>query len=241
MKIIHLRHLRNRCVYCINAWQILTQFNETSFKSYFDLLVAPAIWTTCRDANRYFITTWKHTRFAVITQCVYVTFYIKHHVSLLLIITAPWMRLVQSTWIMPTTNVSDRRRAGNIVTMQRRSENVVVASSQKKIQINWITWKVSRHNIVIIHDCERMLNHHPRFLEIHCRRGGRSRGRKSHLTRSLVASEGWSLVRDHTNRKHCPSHKTWSYKMDGRWWGWSLDTGSTEYFLVEWDPSLLLI
>ena len=59
---------------------------------------------------------------------------------------------------------------------------------------------MSRHNIVIIHDWERMLNRHPRFLEIHSRRGGRSRGRKSHQTRSLVASEGWSLVRDRTNR-----------------------------------------
>ena len=68
-----------------------------------------------------------------------------------------------------------------------------------------------------------MLNRHPRFLEIHCRRGGRSRGRKSHLTRSLVASEGWSLVRDRTNRKHCPSPKIWSYKRDGRWCGWSFD------------------
>ena len=51
---------------------------------------------------------------------------------------------------------------------------------------------MSRHIIVIIHDWEPMLNRHPRFLEIHCRRGGRSRVRKSHLTRSLVASEGWS-------------------------------------------------
>ena len=34
-----------------------------------------------------------------------------------------------------------------------------------------------------------MLNRHPRFLEIPCRRGGRSWGRKSHLTRSLVTSE----------------------------------------------------
>ena len=51
---------------------------------------------------------------------------------------------------------------------------------------------MSRHIIVIIHDWERMLNRHPRFLEIHCRRGGRSRGRTSHLTRSLAASEGWS-------------------------------------------------
>ena len=102
-----------------------------------------------------------------------------------------------------------------------------VVAKIKEVQINWITWKVSRHNIVIIHDWERMLNRHPRFLEIHCRRGGRSRGRKSHLTRSLVASEGWSLVRDRTNRKQCPSHKTWSYKRDGRWWGWSFDRGST--------------
>ena len=38
-------------------------------------------------------------------------------------------------------------------------------------------------------------------------RCGRPRGRKFHLTRSLVASEGWSLVRDRTNRKHCPSHE----------------------------------
>ena len=141
------------------------------------------------------------------------------------------MQLVQSTWIRPTTNVSERRRAGNIVTMRRRFENVVVASSPKlkKVQINWITWKVSRHNIVIIHDWERMLNCHPRFLEIHYRRGGRLRGRKSHLTRSLVASEGWSLVRDRTNRKQCLSHKIWSYKRDGHWWGWSFDRGSTVY------------
>ena len=26
--------------------------------------------------------------------------------------------------------------------------------------------------------------------------------------------EGWSLVRDRTNRKHCPSHQIWSYKRD---------------------------
>ena len=78
-----------------------------------------------------------------------------------------------------------------------------------------------------------MLNCHPRFLEIHCRWGGRSRGRKAHLTRLLVAFEGWSLVRDRTNRKHCPSHKMWSYKRDGRWWGWSFDRGSTVvYFIV---------
>ena len=48
---------------------------------------------------------------------------------------------------------------------------------------------MSRHNIVIIYDWERMLNRHPRFLEIPCRRGGHSWGRKSHLTRSLVTSE----------------------------------------------------
>ena len=30
-----------------------------------------------------------------------------------------------------------------------------------------------------------------------------------------VVSEGWSLVRDRTSRKHCPSHKIWSYKRDG--------------------------
>ncbi len=40
---------------------------------------------------------------------------------------------------------------------------------------------------------------------------------KFHLTRSLVALEGWSSVRDCTNRKHCPSHEIWSYKRDGRW------------------------
>ena len=61
--------------------------------------------------------------------------------------------------------------------------------------------------VVIIHHWERMLNCHPRFFEIKCRRGGRSRGRKSNLTRSLVASEGWSSVRDRTNRKLCPSHE----------------------------------
>ena len=48
-------------------------------------------------------------------------------------------------------------------------------------------------------------------------RCGRPRRRKFHLTRSVVASEGWSLVRDRTNRKHCPSHEIWSYKRDGRW------------------------
>ena len=39
-------------------------------------------------------------------------------------------------------------------------------------------------------------------------------GEKHFATRSLVTSEGWSLVRDRTNRKHCPSHKIWSYKRD---------------------------
>ena len=38
-----------------------------------------------------------------------------------------------------------------------------------------------------------------------------------YVTRSLDASDGWSLVRDRTNRKYCPSHKMWSYKRDGRW------------------------
>ena len=113
-----------------------------------------------------------YTSLSYSRQCVYATFYIKHHVALPLMIPAPRMRLVQSTGIRPTTNVSERRRVGN---------------------------------------------RHRRFLEIKCRRGGRSRGRISHLSRSLVASEGWSLVRDRTNRKHCPSHKIWSYKRDGRW------------------------
>ena len=58
-------------------------------------------------------------------------------------------------------------------------------------------------------------------------RCGRPRGRTFHLTRSLVALEGWSSVRDRINRKHCPSNKIWSYKRDGRWWGWSFDRGST--------------
>ena len=39
----------------------------------------------------------KRQVFVVIRQCVYVIFYIKHHVALPLIITAPRMRLVQST------------------------------------------------------------------------------------------------------------------------------------------------
>ena len=37
-------------------------------------------------------------------------------------------------------------------------------------------------------------------------------------------------VRAHvcTYRKHCPSHKIWSYnRMYGRWWGWSFDRVST--------------
>ena len=44
-------------------------------------------------------------------------------------------------------------------------------------------------------------------------RYGRPRGRQFHLTRSLVALGGWSLVRDRTNRKHCPSHEIWSHTM----------------------------
>ncbi len=55
-------------------------------------------------------------------------------------------------------------------------------------------------------------------------RCGRLRGRKFHLTRSLVTSEGWSLVGDRTNS---PSHEIWSYKRVGCWWGWSFDRGST--------------
>ena len=47
-------------------------------------------------------------------------------------------------------------------------------------------------------------------------RCGRPRGRKFHLTPSLVAFGGWSSVRDGTNRKHCPSHEIWSYNGDGR-------------------------
>ena len=58
-------------------------------------------------------------------------------------------------------------------------------------------------------------------------RCGRPRGREFHLTRSLVALKGWSLVMDRTNRKHCPSHGIWSYKRDGRWWGWSFYRHST--------------
>ena len=46
-------------------------------------------------------------------------------------------------------------------------------------------------------------------------RCGRPRGRKFHLTRSLVTLEGWSSVRDRTDRKHCPSHEIWSYKKYG--------------------------
>ena len=64
-------------------------------------------------------------------------------------------------------------------------------------------------------------------------RCGRPRGRKWHLTRSLVASKGWSLVKDRTNRKHCPSHEIWSYKRDGRWWWWSFDRGSTVLYYLD--------
>ena len=70
-------------------------------------------------------------------------------------------------------------------------------------------------------------------------RCGCPRGRKFHLTRSLVASEGWSLVRDRTNRKHCSSHEIWSYKRDGRWWGCSFDRGSTVVTaIVHWRTSI---
>ena len=62
-------------------------------------------------------------------------------------------------------------------------------------------------------------------------RCGRPRGRKFHLTRSLVVLEGWSSVKDRTNRKHCPSHEIGSYKRDGRWWGWSFDSGSSTVLL----------
>ena len=62
---------------------------------------------------------------------------------------------------------------------------------------------------------------------------GRPRGRTFHLTRSLVALEGWSLVRDRTNRQHCPSHEIWSFKKDGRWWGWSFDRRSTVIHVEE--------
>ena len=40
-----------------------------------------------------------------------------------------------------------------------------------------------------------MLKRYPRSLEIHCTRSGCPRGIKSHLTRSLVAYEGWSTGR----------------------------------------------
>ena len=62
----------------------------------------------------------------------------------------------------------------------------------------------------------------------------RPRGRTLHLTRSLVALEGWSLIRDRTKRKHCPSHEIWSYKRDGRWWGWSFDRCSTVWQCLIW-------
>ena len=52
------------------------------------------------------------------------------------------------------------------------------------------------------------------------------------MTRSLVASEGWSSVRDRTNRKHCPSHRIWSYKRDGRWRG-GRSTGVLLYRLCQ--------
>ena len=57
-------------------------------------------------------------------------------------------------------------------------------------------------------------------------------GEKNVATRSLVAFEGWSSVRDRTTREHCPSHEIWSYKRDGRWRGWSFDRGSTVALLL---------
>ena len=62
-----------------------------------------------------------------------------------------------------------------------------------------------------------------------------------YVTRSLVASEGWSLVRDRTNRKHCPSHEIWSYKRDGRWWRWSFDRGSTVQWYRVWYRNVICI
>ena len=43
------------------------------------------------------------------------------------------------------------------------------------------------------------------------------------MTRLLVAFEGWSSVRDRTNRKHCRSHEIWSYKVVYGRIGWSFD------------------
>ena len=66
------------------------------------LLVAPAIWTTCRDAKIiglvFYNSLEKYKYFSLhcIRQCVYITFDIKRHVALPVVITAPWMRLVQS-------------------------------------------------------------------------------------------------------------------------------------------------
>ena len=88
---------------------------------------------------------------------------------------------------------------------------------------------MSRHNIVgpnnppLGTDVEAP----PSILGNTLTRSSRLRGRKSHLTRSSVAFERWSSVRDHTNRKHCPSHEIWSYERDGRWYRWSFDRGST--------------
>ena len=56
--------------------------------------------------------------------------------------------------------------------------------------------------MVILLHWERMLKRHPRFLEIHCTRGCR---RQFHLT-ALVAFEGWSSVRDRTNRENTVRH-----------------------------------
>ena len=79
----------------------------------------------------------KLLRFVVITQlcvfsisqktsCVYFLFHIKHHVALLLIITAPRMRLVQSTLI--TTKVSEHWGGWQHYNDATSIQNVVVVS-----------------------------------------------------------------------------------------------------------------
>ena len=52
---------------------------------------------------------------------------------------------------------------------------------------------------------------------------------RSKQTQSGILRNG---RRDRTNRKHCPSHEIWSYKREGRWWGWSFDRDPTV-----WDKS----
>ena len=71
-------------------------------------------------------------------------------------------------------------------------------------------------------------------------RCGRPRGSKFHLTRSLVASEGWSLVRDRTNRKHCPSHEIWSYKRDGRCSPWARGRTFTYRYHLWWQRLVMI-